>query len=734
MSVINLKIEEIGADGELGDITNYVFNSPSGSNISNTSYKVNIYGQFELDDVKQVSGSNGLSMASDDGSNDLDLVFDDDDNLSSYAVSGSSVEDEEDPVEFIWGIVPSNGEYTVKLTFTNAETLRSVTVVGDSEVNQFPTKAIIDGVSHLSNSSISWDIKFNDENDTHTLEFTKWNKINYNACLTSIAPTLGYLELGKEHLSGFSSITQLTTNPSGINFGMVANSGNTEINDIDGEIKEYISDGKIESSNVKVEVFVNGNKIQTHLTSDSEYIEQDRALSLQLTNDISKMNDVVVNFPTYHISGGGESLKTILTQCFTNIGYVSGVDYSLGNTIFLEQADNGYSLVEVTVSNYLDRFEIKYPYFVNLSLSNIIKSVCEIAQLNCFKDENNRIMFVPANPIRSSTDTEFIHIPRYAQIQDPERSLFIKNKYDNVSYKTRKITKSYSVAFEKEYNIFDEETLQWHTNELGENSRIYWEGNIMYVCFFVTINTSENELNDYNVAYDRDGIHAWSYMITSTNEIGHGGDRTLYSQTDLDVSEINWSSLSGGAVYRMLKYETATNAIFAVKLKFDGATDSGAPKKVSLTLRSKKYSVTTSDTKTMNNLSRVFELPYNTLFSEDNTYTYRNGSVINMYDYCKNNIIRYYRDGVQTLKLRVFAMDYYAYGLNSKYKVIDFTNKGEIFKLNQNIVVDEDNSGNSMFKYKDGTDIVWRITSINFDYDNASYIDLELQESKYYGI
>lgn len=731
MSVIKLKIEVMpeAGSGELGEIKNYVFNNPTGSNLSNTSYQVNVYGEFEINSISETTGSNGLSFVS-DTDEDLNLLIASDDFVSNYDNSGGVVEDEENPSEFIWGIVPSSGEYNVKLTFTEATALRFLTITGDTVVGQYPTEAILNGSTTITNNSPIWTIDFGTQSDTHTIEFTKWSKINYNACLSKISVTTRYIELGKEFINSFSSLTQSSVNNSNINYGVVANSGNADINDINGVLETYVKNGVIESSNVKIELFANENPIQTHITTDSEYIENGKNLVLQLTNDVEKYKNINYEAANYNIKYS-KTLSSIVFSYFSNYGFVEGKDYYLYNNIYFEENNGGYT--NLTPALLFNRIEIKNPYFLNYSLEHFLKCVCEISQMQCVKDNKNRLIFVPVSPFIN--DFYPIHIPKYAQIEEPQRNLFVKNKFNNVSFTRKELTSKYTTVFDKTFTVYNKGDTDKNTKELGEGSKIIWDGTDIYYCFFVEVQTGNDKLNVYDLFYSTDGVYPYSESYYSDeDEMSASGGVVMYGTTDLLREEIDWKTFGVG-VYRMLKYESLTSATFAVKMK--DALESPdnltiVTNRIGLKLMALQYNVSYGKQEHYNSGDKVFNLPDNELISVGATYKNPKGSVKSIYNYMADNIVKTYKNGVQTLNIRVYATDFYKYYATGKTKAIDFKNKGEIFSINQSIIIDKDNYGNSLFTNLDGTPVVWRITSVNFEYEEAPYISLEVQEAKHY--
>lgn len=330
MADIKLRIEvnpngetTLGAgDGKekLGTIVNQTNDTGTNSNLSNTSFKANYNGGFENLPDKRVNGSNGLSMASDDGSDAYDFIFNDSDELDNVDSNGAIVEDEQNPSEFIWGIVPSNKQYSVKLTFTNATSLKDIVIYGDTEVGQFPTKAIIDGTRTIYSDDAKWAINMQAEKDTHTIEFLEWNRANYNACISNIRVMLRYFDLDRGWIDSVESLSQTTSDPSSIQYGVLANSGSANLRDIDGELKDLIVDEVIPNSNVPVELFVNGNKVQCHITTDSDYVEEDKMLKLNLENRLKFLDTLKFQGAPYQEY---QSAYSLLSYILSGLGYIS---------------------------------------------------------------------------------------------------------------------------------------------------------------------------------------------------------------------------------------------------------------------------------------------------------------------------------------------------------------------------------------------------------------------------
>lgn len=424
MTNVKIRIEvNPNAESEsLGDIQNQVDGIPSSENVSNVSVKITGDGLFQEIPNKR-GGINGLSLAN-------NLVFDENGLLDNSNLQGAVLESTESPVEFIWGVVPSSGEYKVRLVFTDAKSLKDVIIYGDSVVNQFPTQATVNGKTVIYNDDLEWAINLGEESDTHIIEFTHWNKTNYNACISKIAVMLKYLELDKNNgLTEIESTSQSSSDTNGLYYGSIENFGSIEIVDKSGELIDMIRDGVIDNSNTNLEIMANDKVIQTHISTDSSYDNNTRVLSLDLGNRINSLD--ILKYKGYKYNGNSESLATILFDVLSNLKYVFG-SQELTQESFIQMLSDKYDSKQ-TLYEYLQSCEIEYPFIEpNRSYRDVIDEFCLIGQMQMYLDDIGNIKFVSARPKVFDTEFNPIHIPKSNMFSQLNYNLILKNKYDGV--------------------------------------------------------------------------------------------------------------------------------------------------------------------------------------------------------------------------------------------------------------------------------------------------------------
>lgn len=531
MADIRLKIEvnENAETETLGKIINKVNSSASVDNIVNTSFHAfpsQIFffnkGEFILPESQVVSGNNGLAMASDDGSSEYDFIFNDFDELDNVDRLSGLVEDETDPQEFIWGIVPSNKEYTVTLTFSNATSLKDIVILGDTVANQFPTEAIIDGTTTIYSDDPKWVINLGTESSTHTIQFTKWNRANYNACLAWIRVTLKYLDLDKGWIDKFESNAQSTGDASAINYGVLANSGSADIRDLDGELQDLIVDGVLPVSQVPIEVYVNGNKIQEHITNDSDYEDENKILNMPLTNKILKWDKLSYNGRDLTKN---ENAFTIFSEIMTSLGFNSTEINNMTSKNIVYGSNN----LVGTVKQYLQSITIPYSYLVKDSYIKTINKICELAQLYLYFDNNNNPILLSARPTAIQSEiNNGMSISKALRIDNLKKSIILKNKYDGVDISENLVTMS------RENDVKLDVNDQTNTNTVI-NSKLYKTDS--YACkhvradvYYSTGSTNVPKKNNYSLDEILNIKPAlFDYSINYENKYVYESDSQVYT-------------------------------------------------------------------------------------------------------------------------------------------------------------------------------------------------------------
>lgn len=716
MADIKLRIEvNPNAESEfLGTITN------DNARISNTSINTGSINQFIDVPTTEFDGSNGLVWANEDY-----LVFNDNDELDNVENSGGYVESEENPVEFFWGIVPESKEYSVKLTFTGAKNLKDIIVFGDKLNNQFPTEAIIDGTTTIYSDDYKWAINLGTESDKHTIEFTKWNRANYNACLTLVRVMLRYWEVNKLNgLKSVESLSQSTGQPKEIFYGIVPNSGSAEVVDVNGEIADMVRDGVMPNSNVRVEVFANDKKVQEHITTDSVYTN--KILNIEMENKLSKWETIKIKPKKFEAFG--DTYYEILLNVLTESGYkLEEIDNMLNSTIRVTFRKNDFTKLNknMTVAEYLSlqRVGINEAYTQTDNLRDLITEMCKITQLTVLENSNGEIKFVSNRPI-SYWGQKTVVVPKRLIQGTPEKELVPKNKYNNIKIDKNILHTDISQFYNQEYYVRDSEENLLIDN-LGDNVQIINISGQNFLCFFKTIKGTLDMLR-LKMFYGLESAIELTFKDKNKNIIGSYGSGGFASSDKL-IEDFDFNNADISTI--LTKYSGINQETLAIKFPYTSVVeDLSSVYYITISVSGYNMALSTLEY-TPNSNSNIYEYGSNgTLINDKSEFRFglNDGSLVtgSIYSLIEQNVLDDYKNGVDTSKISVCCQNlYFEDGTLAK----DW-NSGDIIEVGDILRIDRNNDGDSLWVYDDGNPIEWKVTGRNFRKVGVPMIDLELQQ------
>lgn len=103
---------------------------------------------------------------------------------------------------------------------------------------------------------------------------------------------IGDKTYNKAWVGNLSSTSQISSDAASVNYGVIPSTGNATMRDINGQIRADIENGVLPISNAPTKVIINGNQIQEHITSDSDYNIIDKELDLQFSDRLSLLDKV----------------------------------------------------------------------------------------------------------------------------------------------------------------------------------------------------------------------------------------------------------------------------------------------------------------------------------------------------------------------------------------------------------------------------------------------------------
>ena len=230
------------------------------------------------------------------------------------------------------------------------------------------------------------------------------------------------LPIGKSFISSLKSVSESTADAGSINYGTLANSGSIEIQDGNGYISKMIDDGLLPVSDLDVNIEIDGEIFQQHITTDSNYNTEDNTLNISLSNFIKDFD--ILKYKGYPYSNESKSLYNLFYDVLYSYFYPQIPDENY--PLFID------NFFESKVLDYIKGITIQYPVIeYGKTYRQVLDELCTIGQLNMFSTRENLPSFVSARPI--FTPKNLIKDLSWENIvNDLTYTKTVKNKYDGV--------------------------------------------------------------------------------------------------------------------------------------------------------------------------------------------------------------------------------------------------------------------------------------------------------------
>lgn len=670
---------------------------------------------------------------------------------------------------YVFGAVPESKELTVTLE-VRGENVDSIIIYGDTSANQFPTKAYRDGNPNdiIYSDDATWAIKFDTVASSHTITFLEWNRANYNACITYVAELKKELEFDKSWIKSVESLSQSTGQPNDIYYGIVPNSGRLELLDRNLELHDYITDNIIEKTNVELGLKVNNRLVQEHISVNSEY-SKDGILSIEMSNYLKDFDKLYYGGYSYKKESASlyviivdaiskliskYSSKIVLSDEFVSkttailyqtpfVPYMSYKDFfnkvcAITQSQFVQKDDGYFYFLDATNHTYKSKDAIVIPSKFIISGTDrrdiILKNKQERVEYrnSLFIRDTNKA--IESNTFDIEVNYDELVTQKVSAFNSYESSLSLNRQgvrletiVRNGSFTIKK-TPSIERIFSAEINIdktlsysskdsyFDIPESSLYNNSLSvdkqkEKWRDYeksFDGNYLYVVF---PSNSTKELTGTSINYiDISDSQSKSLSLNHTNSV-------TITENDNEYI-VNYSILVFTGKYYIYSINGAINkeSTESVLLEIDRV------KQFTITVKGEYSTIEFSD-----NIEFIGNLESSNFITlEDNELNqkgvlYKNTPI---YSYVANNILSNYKNGLSTANASICCADLY----NTNGELIKNWSNGQIVEIGDVVRLDKDNNGNSLWSYKDGTPMYWKVTGRNFRKVGVPMIDLELQE------
>ena len=529
-----------------------------------------------------------------------------------------------------------------------------------------------------------------------------------------------YYEVGiKNGLKSLESLSQSTAQPENIYYGVISNTGSGEIVDIDGEILEMVNADVISNSNLNVEILVNNNPIQKHITVDSNYTNN-KVFNIELENQITKWSNISIKEEKYSYD---TYLSNIFRMALKTVGCSDSEISEMFKTI-IPCIDSEHTVAEYLAWIVIPQF---YQYTNKTNALDLINEICQILQVNIIENDEGKKIITSSRPIITSDKNIFVIPNKYIQ-GTPTRNLILDNKYNNIKYIKQYLTYSEQTIFNNKYIVRNNNgELDWSI--LGENVHTVNVSNNNFLCFFKNIE-GQGVMTRYDNIYINNSEKSAmlvEFLDKDNNLLFSRATTSFYSSNKLkeDYNFVN----DTGSVVVLDKYSTPTNDVMAFRINISASEEEiNKIYYVNISLTGNVYYLDSIDYQ-LNENANILDYNYNSTILTDNL-SYRplkpEVKYYKMYDVIENTILNDYKNGIHTAQITTICKDIYDVNGN----LAKVWSNGEILQVGDIVRVDKDNNGNSRWNNADGSAMYWKITGRKFRYAGVPLIDLELQEAK----
>ena len=357
----------------------------------------------------------------------------------------------------IFGYTNASKVFALTLTFEGID-MGSLKIKFDPTINNYPTSYTVKETVGATTATYNFSNNTNIINITNLsgnatkieMIFSSWYKANSPVAITFIENQTIDLLLNKIAINSFESENQMTSSPSEVSPSIIANTGSLNINDIDNEIYNKASLGYLKMNTFEVELYINENKIQSHIVVENPYYSADKTMQIETTNKIARLNTYIPE----RTFTSGSTLYSLLVYIFTTAGFVQvEIDNMILNDDFHSRAihfpssDNDrYAYIKriLTSTTFDESFVLKEG-----TLSEQIQKICLTLNLNFYiKDISNdtiNFAFVSNRPVINCDNSNIIVIPFRNQVTHLSYDIFVNNNYNKVQFANAQQSNNYNV-------------------------------------------------------------------------------------------------------------------------------------------------------------------------------------------------------------------------------------------------------------------------------------------------
>lgn len=334
------------------------------------------------------------------------------------------------------GYTDANSQKSVILTIEGQD-LISFAIHFDQLRGQYPTDyswVDINGNTHYVTGNTSNVISF--EQDAGygqiIITFNDWSLPNTSIGITYVEDIEIDIKLNKQWIIDFETQQQLTPDASQINYNVIANTGAINLKDIDNTLYRRASRGHLNTYIFTLELYINNNLLDSHITNQSPFYASNNTMQLQLTNMLDRWNKIIVPEKTYNYTSTYTIMLDVLEYCYPDKTRAQ-IQATQDSYLWDEYVTNTLTLRDVLTGTVTNGFTLKE----GTALEQLNK-ICQATQIYGILLPNGNLRFFSARPILCSKQKQRLgvySIPFKHQTKVLDYDILVANRYEEVEFK-----------------------------------------------------------------------------------------------------------------------------------------------------------------------------------------------------------------------------------------------------------------------------------------------------------
>lgn len=262
--------------------------------------------------------------------------------------------------------------------------LQFFAIVFDTSNNQFPPEIVIDGKTYENTDGIFMAFGLNPNKNLHIVEISKWNTPNFPLRMQGIYANIS-IEVDNRNMLSIKCTTDERADNTLPSWGIISNTGSLEFTDYDDTVKNLI-DSKVLNQRANAIIYLSNTLVKEksifvgeYYTTDWEYDTSNKAVSIQLSDYLLELQDIVVDRYNF-------SFRKNMYDIYEYLCEKTPEKYKRGGSMFNKDnlPSNIKSLLQSTVC--------EYTYMKQSSLWEAWNKLCEICGLYIYSEGNLNII------------------------------------------------------------------------------------------------------------------------------------------------------------------------------------------------------------------------------------------------------------------------------------------------------------------------------------------------------